>query len=44
MANVTGDSRAGLLHHVELYAGGPDTDAVYFEDPERLKVELVAPE
>jgi catechol 2,3-dioxygenase-like lactoylglutathione lyase family enzyme len=26
------------------HAGGPDTYAVYFEDPERIKVELVAPE
>lgn len=25
------------------YAGGPDHYAVYFEDPERIKVELVAP-
>ena len=26
------------------HAGGPETYAVYFEDPERLKVELVAAE
>ena len=26
------------------FAGGPDHYAVYFEDPERIKVELVAPE
>ncbi len=26
------------------YAGGDDHYAVYFEDPERIKVELVAPE
>jgi len=26
------------------HAGGPETYAVYFEDPERIKVELVAPE
>jgi catechol 2,3-dioxygenase-like lactoylglutathione lyase family enzyme len=26
------------------HAGGPDTYALYFEDPERIKVELVAPE
>jgi len=25
------------------YAGGPDHYAVYFEDPDRIKVELVAP-
>ncbi|MFS0864634.1 VOC family protein [Fredinandcohnia sp. 179-A 10B2 NHS] len=25
------------------YAGGPDYYAVYFEDPDRIKVELVAP-
>ena len=26
------------------FAGGPDYYAVYFEDPDRIKVELVAPE
>lgn len=26
------------------YAGGPDYYAAYFEDPERIKVEIVAPE
>lgn len=29
-------------HHP--YAGGPDYYAAYFEDPDRIKVELVAPE
>ena len=36
----------GKLHHVELYeekhpyAGGPDYYAVYFEDSDRMKVEI----
>ncbi len=38
---MTETSKAGLLHP---YAGGDDHYAVYFEDPERIKVELVAPE
>lgn len=46
------DSMTGKLRQHEVtilypedhpYAGGPDHYAVYFEDPDRIKVELVAP-
>ncbi len=33
-----------LYEDAHPYAGGDDHYAVYFEDPERVKVELVAPE
>lgn len=32
-----------LYREKHPYAGGPDYYAVYFEDPDRIKVELVAP-
>lgn len=32
-----------LYENRHPYAGGPDHYAVYFEDPDRIKVELVAP-
>jgi catechol 2,3-dioxygenase-like lactoylglutathione lyase family enzyme len=32
-----------LYEDAHPHAGGPDTYAVFFEDPDRLKVELVAP-
>ncbi len=33
-----------LYEDLHPYAGGPDHYAVYFEDPDRIKVELVAPD
>lgn len=33
-----------LYSNKHPYAGGKDTYAVFFEDPDRIKVELVAPE
>ena len=33
-----------LYEDTHPFSGGPDHYAVYFEDPDRIKVELVAPE
>ena len=43
-ARVRERGRPILYEGDHPYAGGPDHYAVYFEDPERIKVELVAPE
>ncbi|MDX6153147.1 VOC family protein [Marinococcus sp. PL1-022] len=44
---MTGQLRAAnvpiLYEHLHPYAGGNEHYAVYFEDPDRIKVELVAP-
>jgi catechol 2,3-dioxygenase-like lactoylglutathione lyase family enzyme len=44
---MTGKLRATnipiLYEHLHPYAGGNEHYAVYFEDPDRIKVELVAP-